>query len=202
MIKKAATDHAVHELIVNRWSPYRFDDKAISNKDLLSLFEAARWAPSSYNEQPWRFLIATKDRPAEFNTLLACLQEGNQAWAQHASALVLASSRLTFERNGEDNQAAIHDLGAAVSYLSLEAASRGIAVHQMIGIDPAKAKRAYRIPEDYRILTAFAIGYPDSSATDEDLYSQRDNTPRARKKIAEFLYQKEWEHPSEITQDF
>ena len=192
MIKKAVTDYPIHELFENRWSPYRFSDRAVSAKDLLSLFEAARWAPSSYNEQPWRFILASKERPEEFKKLFSCLLEGNQAWAKHASALVLACTHLTFENNGKTNKAAIHDLGVAVSYLSLEAASRGIAVHQMIGIEPEKAQQIYKIPSDYQVLTAFAIGYADLNGETEDIYAERDKTARKRKKIPEVVFQKEW----------
>lgn len=195
MIKKAIAEHPIHELIENRWSPYRFTSRAVSSNDLHSLFEAARWAPSSYNEQPWRFVLATKEQPEEFERVLSCLLEANQAWAQHAYALVLASARLTHERNGKENKAAIHDLGAAVSYLSLEAASRGIAVHQIIGIEPDKAQQLYNIPDDYQTLTAFAIGYADLSAETEGTYAERDNTARARKKIPEFVFTQAWESP-------
>lgn len=193
MIKNANTDHPIHELITNRWSPYKFADRSVSKQDLLSLFEAARWAPSSYNEQPWRFIMATKDQPKEFKKLLSCLVSANQAWAKQASALVLGVTHLVFDKNGKVNKAAIHDLGAAVSYLSFEATTRGISVHQMIGIEPENAEQAYNIPNDYEVLTAFAIGYSDLSEKTSDELSKRDQTPRARRKISEFVFSEEWE---------
>ena len=193
MIKKANTDNPIHELITNRWSPYKFADRLVSKEDLLSLFEAARWAPSSYNEQPWRFMMATKDQAQEFEKLLSCLVPANQEWAKQASALVLGVSHLVFDKNGKENKAAIHDLGAAVSHLSFEATTRGISVHQMIGIEPESAKRAYNIPNDYEVLTAFAIGYSDLSEKASDELCERDQTPRARRKISEFVFTEKWD---------
>lgn len=193
MIKIANTNHPIHELIANRWSPYKFSDRSVSKEDLLSLFEAARWAPSSYNEQPWRFIMATKDQSQEFEKMLSCLVPANQEWAKQASALVLGVTHLVFDKNGKENKAAIHDLGAAVSHLSFEATARGISVHQMIGVEPESAKQAYSIPNDYEVLTAFAIGYSDLSENTSDELSKRDQTPRERGKISEFVFTEEWE---------
>ena len=192
MIKKANTDHPIHELIKNRWSPYKFSDRLVPREELLSLLEAARWAPSSYNEQPWRFIIAPREQTQEFKKLLSCLVQANQEWAKNASVLVLGITHLTFDRTGKENKAAIHDLGAAVSHLSFEATTRGISVHQMIGIEPQKARQVYTIPEGYKVLIAFAIGYPDLSETATDDLAIRDRTPRVRKTISEFVFYKEW----------
>ena len=193
MIKKASTDHPVHEIIQHRWSPYRFTDRRISDEDLHALFEAARWAPSSYNEQPWRYIIARKDQSDEFNTMLSCLEDSNQDWAQHSSVLVLAFARMTFERNGKMNKAAFHDLGAAASFISFEATSRGIAVHQMIGLLPDAVKNKFKVPKEYEVLTALAIGYADFSPKTDNAYAERDNTTRSRKKISEFVFHKDWD---------
>src|SRR5947209_10813646 len=111
--KQAAPDHAIHELIARRWSPYCFADRRVSADDLLSLFEAARWAASSYNEQPWSYIVATKDDAAEFARLLSCLVEGNQAWAKAVPVLAVGCTSLNFVQNGKPNPAAIHDLGLA-----------------------------------------------------------------------------------------
>ncbi len=184
-VKKAVVDHPVHDLIAQRWSPYSFSNRPVDANDLLSLFEAARWAPSSYNEQPWRFLVATQDDPKEFERLLSCLVEPNQAWAKHAPVLVLGMVSLKFARNGRPNLAAHHDLGLAVSNLSLEATARGLAVHQMIGILPDKAREVFAIPVDHEALTAFAIGYPGPL---EGEMGQRDQSPRSRRPVNEFLF--------------
>ena len=193
MIKTANPDHPIHDFITNRWSPYKFADRLVLKEDLLSLFEAARWAPSSYNEQPWRFIMATKDQPQVFEKLLTFLAPGNQEWAKNASALVLGITHRTFDRNGKENKAAIYDLGAAVSYLTFEATTRGISVHQMIGIEPEKARDAYAIPNDYEVLTAFAIGYSGLSESALDKLAERDQAPRTRKVIAEFVFSRKWE---------
>lgn len=193
MIKKANTDYPIHELIENRWSPYKFlPDRIIPREDLLSLLEAARWAPSSYNEQPWRFIIAPKEQTDEFEKLLSCLVKANQEWAKNSSILMLGITHLTFDRNGKENKAAMHDLGSAVSHLSFEATTRGISVHQMIGIEPQKAKEIYAIPENYEVLIAVAIGYPDLIETATDPLSVRDRTPRTRKTISEVVFNKVW----------
>src|SRR5262245_29146922 len=125
---RATTDHPVHELIAARWSPYAFSDRPVARADLLSLFEAARWAASSYNEQPWSYLVATREDPEEFARALSCLVEGNQAWAKAAPVLALACTSLKFARDGRPNAAAIHDLGLASANLVLEATARGLAV--------------------------------------------------------------------------
>src|SRR5262249_41310498 len=99
--KVAAADHPIHELIAERWSPYAFADRMVTDFDLRSLFEAARWAPSSYNEQPWRYIVATKENPSEFQRLLSCLVEGNQAWAKAAPVLALGCTNLHFALNNQ-----------------------------------------------------------------------------------------------------
>src|SRR5664280_2369097 len=112
-IKKATTDYPILKLLAERWSPYGFEDRAVPEADLRSLFEAARWAASSYNEQPWNYLVATRDNPTEFERLLSCLVEANQAWAKEAPVLLLGIVSLRFARNNQDNRAAVHDLGLA-----------------------------------------------------------------------------------------
>lgn len=190
--QQATTDYPVHELIARRWSPYAFADRPVADGDLRSLFEAARWAASSYNEQPWSYIVATKAIGAEFQRLLSCLVEPNQTWAKAAPVLALGCTSLKFALNGKANAAAVHDLGLASASLSLEATARGLCVHQMIGILPDKAREVYRIPESVQAITGLAIGYAaDPNALDEK-YRQRDLAPRARKALAEFVFGGEW----------
>src|SRR2546428_11543327 len=111
--KRAAADHPIHDLLASRWSPYGFSDRPVSEEDLLSLFEAARWAASSYNEQPWSYILGTKDDPEQFARVLSCLVEGNQAWAKAAPVLAIGCVSLNFARNAKPNAAAVHDLGLA-----------------------------------------------------------------------------------------
>jgi nitroreductase len=197
-IKKATTDHPIIRILAERWSPYGFADRLVAESDLLSLFEAARWAPSSYNEQPWNYLVATRADPREFARLLACLVEANQAWAETAPVLVLGVVSLQFAKNNQDNRAAIHDLGLAAGNLSIEATARGLSVHQMIGILPDKAREAYQIPEHYEAWTAMAIGYKADPATMPDALRERDLTPRQRKPLAEFVFAGHWGKPSPL----
>ena len=192
MSKRAETDHPVQELIAARWSPYAFADRPVSKADVLSLFEAARWAPSSYNEQPWSYLVATRDEPEEHARLLSCLVEGNQAWAKAAPVLALGCTRLTFVRNGQPNAAAVHDLGLSSANLVLEATARGLAVHQMIGILPDRARQLYAVPEGVQPLTGLAIGYTGDSAALPENLRPRDAARRPRQPLSAFVFAGKW----------
>lgn len=191
-IKQAAANHPILPVLAERWSPYGFEDRPVSGADLCSLFEAARWAASSYNEQPWNFLVATRENPSEFERLLACLVEANQAWAKAAPVLVLAVVSLQFAKNKKDNRAAVHDLGLAAGNLAVEATSRGLSIHQMIGILPDKARELYQIPEHFEAWTAMAIGYKADPAKLPDALKERDQTPRQRKPLNEFVFASQW----------
>jgi nitroreductase len=191
-LKLATTDHPIHELIAERWSPYAFAEKPVPLNELQSQFEAARCATSSYNEQPWRYIVATKQEVAEFERLLDCLVEGNQAWARQAPVLALGCTSLRFALNGKPNAAAIHDLGIASATLTFEATARGLHVHQMIGIVPDKARSAYAIPDDFQPLTGLAIGYVARAEMLPDKLRQRDLAPRTRKPLREFVFAKDW----------
>ena len=192
MSKEAVTDHSVNELILKRWSPYGFADRPVSQEDLCSLFEAARWAASSYHEQPWSYIVATKDDAHEFERVLSCLVEPNQAWAKEASVLVLCSTTLNFTRNSKPNAAAIHDLGLAAGNLSLEATARGLSIHQMIGILPDKAREVFDIPDGVQAVTAMAIGYAADPNSLPDQLKQRDLSPRQRKPLTQFVFGGAW----------
>ncbi len=192
MNRQATPDHPIQELIARRWSPYAFAERPVSDDDLRSLFEAARWAASSYNAQPWSYIVATKANPAEFERLLSCLVEGNQPWAKAAPVLAIGCTSLQFAYNGKPNAAAVHDLGLASATLTIEATARGLSVHQMIGILPDKARELYRIPEGVQPLTGLAIGYVTDPNILPEAYRQRDLTPRQRKPLAEFVFGGQW----------
>ena len=197
-IKKAATGHPILQVLAERWSPYGFEDRSVSEADLRSLFEAARWAASSYNEQPWNYLVATRENPQEFGRLLSCLVEANQAWAKAAPVLVLGIVHLQFAKNNQDNRAAVHDLGLAAGNLVAEATARGLSVHQMIGILPDKAREIYQIPEHFEAWTAMAIGYKADPAKLPDTLKERDLAPRQRKPLSEFVFTGHWGKPSPL----
>src|SRR3954469_3589108 len=194
--KQAAPNYPVLDLIARRWSPYAFADRAVADADLRSLFEAARWAASSYNEQPWRYIVATKADAAGFDRLLSCLVEGNQAWAGAAPVLALGCTSLHFALNDKPNAAAVHDLGLASASLTLEATARGLFVHQMIGILPDRARELYRIPEGVQPLTGLAIGYAADPGALPEKYRERDLATRTRKPLAEFVFGGAWGAPS------
>lgn len=197
--KKALTDYPIHTLLAERWSPYAFADRPVSEADLSSLFEAARWSASSYNEQSWSYIVATKQNPDQFEQLLACLAEGNQIWAKDAPVLVLGIASLKFTFNHEDNRAAVHDLGAATSNLAVEATARGLFVHQMIGIFPDKARHLFEIPQNFEAWTGLAIGYLGDPTHLSDALRQRDLTSRQRKPIDQFVFSGKWGNPSSLT---
>src|SRR3981189_3051764 len=139
MRKPAPTQHQVHELIQQRWSPRAFSEQPVPPEVLRSLFEAARWAPSSSNEQPWAFLVTTADDKENHAKMLSTLVEFNQAWAKHARVLAIAVSELAFAKTGKPNRNAFYDTGAALANLSLEATSRGLFVPQMAGLRSSQA---------------------------------------------------------------
>jgi nitroreductase len=197
-VKRASTDYPVHELIAERWSPCAFQDRPVPEADLRSLFEAARWAPSSYNEQPWNYIVATRDNPAQFQALLSCLVEANQVWAKTAPVLVLGIVSLKFTHNDKANRAAVHDLGLAAGNLLVEATARGLFVHQMIGILPDKAREIFAIPEGFEVWTAMAIGYRGDPAMLPDALRERDLTPRQRKPLSQFVFSGKWGNPSSL----
>jgi nitroreductase len=196
--KQATPNHPVHELIARRWSPYAFSGRTVPDADLRSLFEAARWAASSYNEQPWRYIVATKADPAEFDRLLSCLVEGNQAWAKAAPVLALGCISLNFVSNGKPNAAAEHDLGLASATLTMEATARGLFVHQMIGILPDRARELYCIPDGFKPLTALAIGYADDPGTLPEKLRGRDLATRTRRPLSEFVFGGGWGTASDL----
>jgi nitroreductase len=191
-VKQAALDHPIHELIARRWSPYAFADRPVPVEDLRSLFEAARWAASSYNEQPWRYIVATKENPAEFERLLSCLVEGNQPWAKGAPVLALGCAVLKFAATNQPNAVALHDLGQASAALSVEATARGLFVHQMAGILPDRARELYQIPADAQPFTGVAIGYLGNPDALPEAYRKRDLSPRQRKPLVEFVFKEQW----------
>ncbi len=196
--KRAKTDHPIQSGLADRWSPYAFSDKAVSLEDIQSIFEAARWAPSSYNEQPWSYIVATRDDKEQFDRLLSCLVEGNQAWAKNVPVLALGVVSLRFKLNGKDNRAAVHDLGLAAGNICCEATARGLHVHQMIGILPDRARELYQIPEGHEAWTAIAIGCLGDSSKLPDALKQRDMVERTRKPLSEFVFSEKWGSPAAI----
>lgn len=193
MQKPAPADVPIHDLIRNRWSPRSFSEKLISPELLRNLFEAARWAPSSNNEQPWAFLVATRDDQENFEKTVGTLVEFNAGWARHAAALVIAVSKLHFAK-GDTNRNAFYDTGAASVLLSIEAVFQGLVTHQMAGFDPHKAKEVFGIPEGWEPIAAMAIGYPGDPNSLPDKLRERELAPRTRKPVRDFVMTGQWGH--------
>jgi len=189
--RPAETSTAIHDLIAHRWSPRAFESKAVEPEKLRSLFEAARWAPSSYNAQPWYFIVGTKDNPENYKRVLESLVEFNQSWAKQAPVLALSVAKLKFD-DGKPNRHAFHDVGQAAASLSLQAEALGLSVHQMAGIDPEKARKLFDIPADYEAVAGIAIGYPGDPASLPDGLRERELAPRQRKPLDSFVFTGSW----------
>jgi nitroreductase len=192
MHKRAPTDFPVHDFVAERWSPRAFSDKPVAPDVLQSLFEAARWAPSSSNEQPWAYIVATKDDAENFAKLLSVLVPFNVTWAQRAPVLALAVAELAFAKNGTPNRNAQHDVGAASAWLTVEATSRGLFVHQMAGYDHDKARQVFGISAGWEPIAAIAIGYPGDPDSLPQPLRDREGAPRTRKPISEFVMSGSW----------
>jgi nitroreductase len=192
VIKHAKTEHPIQDFVAQRWSPYGFADRDVSDADLRSVFEAARWAASSFNEQPWSYIVATRAQEEAFARLLSCLVEANQSWAKAAPVLALGVATLHFTRNGKPNRVALHDLGLATGNLVAEATARGLAVHQMGGILPDRAREFYAIPEGSEAVTGIAIGYSGDPEAFSKEIRERDLAPRERKPQQDFVFSTSW----------
>jgi nitroreductase len=190
--KIAETQYPIHDLLKRRWSPLAFSEQMVEPEKLGSLLEAASWAASSYNEQPWSFIIATKNNPTEFERLLSCIAEGNQAWAKNAPVLMISVAKLHFEKNGVENRHAFHDVGQAASNLAIQAMALGLYIHQMAGFDVPKARELYGIPEGYEAVAAIALGYGADADTLPENLQQRELAPRVRKSVESFAFTGSW----------
>ncbi len=180
-------DHPIHPLILNRWSPRAMTGEELSPSELLSLFEAARWAPSSYNNQPWRFLYARKNTP-HWNLFFDLLVDFNKGWCQKASVLGVIASHKIFEKNKKASATHAYDTGAAWENFALEGNSRNLVVHGMEGFDYQKARTTLHIPEEFEVLAMFAVGKPaPKEALTPEL--QKREEPSLRKKVEEFAFE-------------
>ena len=196
-LKQAPPVEGVVPLFHTRWSPRSFSDREVSPVDLAKVFDAARWAASSFNEQPWRFLVGTKSSEA-YKKILGSLMPFNQLWAGKAPVLILGVAKTKFSHNDSPNRVALYDLGAAASYLTLEAAALGLSTHQMGGFDPEAARKSFNIPEDYVFGAVIALGYQGEPAAlpDEQMRAQ-ETSPRSRKALGDIVFSA-WETPADF----
>jgi len=187
-LKQAPTVDGVLPAILERWSPRSFASRDVSPADLHKVFEAARWAASSYNEQPWRFLVGTRGTPA-YQKIFSSLIGFNQGWAGSAPVLILGAASTRFSHNGAANGYGLYDLGAASSYLTLQAAALGLATHQMAGFDQAAARKAFEIPDDFLLGAVIALGYQgEPAALGHEQMIAQEVSPRSRKPLPEFVF--------------
>jgi nitroreductase len=198
LTKPAETDAPIHEVLSHRWSPRAFDSRPVEPEKLRSLFEAARWAASSFNAQPWYFIVATKDDPENFKRVLDCFVEFNQGWAKGAPVVAVSVAGLNFQHNGQPNRHAFHDVGQAAANLALQATSLGLQIHQMGGILPEKAREIFGIPEGFEAVAGIALGYPGDPASLPDGMRQQEVAPRQRKALSSFVFTGKWGETSPI----
>ena len=195
MDNPAQAAHPIHPLLAQRWSRLAYDPRPLPEATLRSLFEAARWAASSMNEQPWRFLLARRDDAPTFQALLATLAPGNAVWAKDAGALILAAHTTRFVRNDRPNPWAPHDLGMAVAQLVFQATAEGLVCRAMGGFDADAARETLALPADVVPMAVLAVGYPgDHAALDEGLQA-RERSPRTRVPQEEFVFEGRFGRP-------
>ena len=187
MEKLAPTDHPIEEILRRRWSPRAFAPVVVERAKLLQLFEAARWAPSSNNEQPWRYIIATADDPELLDAARSVLNPSN-AWATKVPILVCVVARTTWAKNNEPNRHGIYDTGQATGHLLVQATALGLFCHQMAGFDVEKARTVFQIPEGHEPVSMMAIGSYGDQAILEERRRQQEVAPRARRPVSEFVF--------------
>ena len=192
MEKPADVAYPIHDILQRRWSPRAFAETMVEPEKLQSLFEAARWAPSSNNEQPWHFIVGMKDDAPTYDRLFHCLKEGNKKWAFRASVLLLSVVRLNFEDEGTANRHAWHDTGMAAFSLTLQATALGLIAHQMAGFDVEKARADLGIPPGFEPAAMIAVGYPGDPAMLDEKLRQRELAPRERKPVSEIVSAGRW----------
>lgn len=179
----------IHELIEKRWSPRAFDEKKVEQEKLKRVFEAARRSPSASNEQPWRFLLGIKGEDEAYSKLYDCLNEFNQKWAKHAPVVSVIVAKLMTSKSGNPNPHAIYDCGQAAAYLTMQATSEGLFVHQMGGFFPEKVKTLFQIPEGYEPVTAFVIGYLGNPAILSEDHKKMEYKKVVRKELEEIVFE-------------
>ncbi|HSV82738.1 MAG TPA: nitroreductase family protein [Ramlibacter sp.] len=190
--KPAPADYPIHEALRQRWSPRAFSRDDVAVTELHQLFEALRWSPSAFNEQPWSFLVGLRQQPEEFGRLLGCLTPGNQAWAKDAAGLFVTVARRDWVAKPQPNRTAQYDLGQAVANFTFQATTLGLIVHQMAGIDLERVRVIGAIPEGYNPVTAVAFGRPGDPAQLPEDVRKKDATPRLRKRLPDFVFGATW----------
>ncbi len=183
----------LHPLIARRWSPRAFSTAPVEKEKLQRIFEAARWAPSCFNEQPWRFLLGIKNEGTTYGRIFSVLAEGNKVWCKNVPVLVALCAKTTFSHNNKPNNWHVYDLGQAAAFITLQAMAENLFAHQMAGFSAERLRTEFNIPEDFTPVTVMAIGYPgDVSTLPVDL-RQRERAPRERRPLSNLVFSENWE---------
>ena len=192
--KPAQTTVPLHPLLQNRWSPRAFNaDKPVREEDLVAIMEAARWAPSCFNDQPWRFIVCHKStQPAAWDKALSAIVPKNQLWAQQAPVLILAAAMANFGHNGQPNRWAAYDTGAACMSLTVQAAALGLCVHQMGGFDALKATALFNLPTDCQPIAMLALGYQAPTTSLAGEFQAAEQAERVRADLSSRFFKGDW----------
>ena len=197
----APATYPIHHLLRVRRSPQAFASTPVEEEKLGALFEAARWAPSGGNAQPWRFLLTRRGTPS-FDALRDCLTRGNKPWTETVPVLVLAVAETQFPAKGDkparDNPTAQHDLGMALANLTLQATELGLHAHPMAGFDAGRVRAAFGVPEPFEPVTVTAVGYLAPSDTLPDSLRESEEAPRVRRPLSETVFEDAWNHPADF----
>jgi nitroreductase len=182
----------VIDVVAKRFSPRAYSGQAVEKEKLLTLLEAARWSASSYNEQPWRFIVATKEKPEAFQKMLGVANDWNQKWATLAPVLILTITKKTFSHNNNPNKHAWHDIGQTVATLALEAAHHDLYIHQMAGIHADKARELFNVPDDFDVVSLFTLGYLGDIKDLPEEFHENEKRKRERKPLSEIVFEGEF----------
>jgi len=197
--KTATPNHDILDLFAKRWSPRAFADRPVEPEKIRRMLEAARWTMSSYNEQPWRYVVASRhEDPEAYERLLGCLAEGNREWAQNAPVLMMSFYKTTFSQNDSENRCAPHDTGAASAALTFQATAMDLYVHQMAGIKKDVARETYDVPDEFEPMAGLAVGYLGDPEMLNESQQKSERAERSRKPLDTFVFGDNWNAPSEL----
>ena len=200
MEKLAETQVPIHEVIGKRWSPRAFAPRSVEPEKLVSVFEAARWASSASNEQPWAFVLAASDDPKNYEGMLGVLVDFNRGWANQAPVLILTLAHTQFEKDGRPNRHAFYDLGQAAANLSLQATALGLVTHPMAGFDAEAARQRFAVPVGWEPVSVIALGYPGDPDSLNETLRQRELAQRKRKPLRSLVFSGTWGNPAPIAE--
>lgn len=195
----AQTGVPIHELLQERWSSRAFSDEPMAEDVLLSLFEAARWSPSCFNDQPWRFIVATRANPEAHARIVSCYNTSNQRWSASAWLVMIVLAKETFSADGSPNRMSQYDAGQAVQNLTFQASAHALNVRQAAGIDVVKIREMYHVPDDVTVLCMVAVGYPGESDALMPPLNERERQPRTRRPLSELFFADAYGKPATET---